>query len=110
MNLRLKKLGILSVAKIYGLFGVIFGLIIGVLAALVAVTMGTLGAASAGDDAGGMLAMTAGMGCLYILLFPLLYGVICFIGGALSAWIFNFVAPRAGGLEMEFNQDDGPAA
>jgi hypothetical protein len=45
------------------------------------------------------------MGALFgvgsILLLPLFYGALGFIGGAISAFVYNLVAGVVGGIELE---------
>ena len=35
------------------------------------------------------------------LLMPIAYGALGFVSGALGAWVYNFVAQRFGGIEIE---------
>jgi len=96
----LKRIGPFSCGRvcawIYGAFGLILGFII-TLVALIGV------AASTGQDGGGSaLGFIFGVGAIFIL--PLFYGVIGFLGGLISAAIYNLVARYAGGLELELSQ------
>lgn len=91
----IKKLGVMSVAKIEGVVGVIIGFIIGVLVFV-------LGAAASGV-AGTGLGTTASLGALSIIIFPIFYGIILFIFGGLGAWIYNIIAPKVGGIQIELD-------
>ena len=43
---------------------------------------------------------TIGLSLLFVIA-PLLYGVLGFLIGASSAWVYNLVAGRVGGIEIE---------
>ena len=42
---------------------------------------------------------------VFIVLAPVMIGMLGFIGGAISALIYNIIAGMTGGLEMEFGPD-----
>jgi len=91
-RIEIKKYDVMSVAKISGITGAIFGFIIGIFAALIG--------GFAGAMAGGAV-MGAGLGLLAIIAFPILYGIMCFISGAIGVLIYNFVAEKIGGIVFE---------
>ncbi|HEX8186700.1 MAG TPA: hypothetical protein VF747_18175, partial [Blastocatellia bacterium] len=45
--------------------------------------------------------LIGGMGIISIFIFPVIYGVLGFIGGAIAALIYNFAAGFMGGVELE---------
>ncbi len=45
-----------------------------------------------------------GPGWIFILIMPVLYIVMGFIGGIISAFIYNFSAKFVGGIEIEFEE------
>ena len=98
MELKVRRLGVLSLGKVmgalYGLLGLIFGALFSVFSLIGA---GFAGAGGAGEDA--VLGLVFGVGAVIIL--PLVYGFFGFIGGLLTALLFNLVTGIAGGLEME---------
>lgn len=72
------------------------GLIMGAIMSLAA----ALGAAvQQGDGAEGTEPMVLGIASIFI--FPILYGIGGFIGGIISAAIYNVVAGVVGGLELD---------
>lgn len=86
----LKKVGILSAAKIQGLFGFLIGILIGLMYALM----------------GMFLPETTGLESILfsfaaVIIIPIVYGVFGFIGGAICAWIYNLCAKWIGGLQIE---------
>ncbi len=86
----IKHVGVLSVAKIEGLIGVVLGLILGIMvAALGAVT----------SLVPGMTAF-AGFGVLSIVIFPIIYGILMFICGAIGAFLYNLFAGWVGGVDL----------
>lgn len=96
----IKSFGILSVAKISGTIYCVLGLILGLLFALISVL------SMAAPTDGGMAA--AGLGSVALLIFAIViavvYGAVGFIFGGLLAWLYNVVACRIGGIEMEIRE------
>ena len=87
-KLTVKKLDIMSYAKVSAVIGAIMGFFIGLFAA------GMTGAPLA---SGGF----AAMGVAAIVVVPILYAIGAFIGGAIGAFIYNIVAERIGGIKFE---------
>ena len=92
--LHIKRIDVLSVAKLLGAFYALLGLIVGGFFSVVAV----VGAVAGGGDAalGGII---GGIGA--IVLMPVLYGILGFVGGAIAAFLYNVVASIAGGVVLE---------
>lgn len=93
----IKKLDVVSVGKISGIIAAAFGL----LAGLILLVFGSLfaGLAGASGEAGPLAAIGGGVAGVVVL--PLLYGVIGFIGGMLQALIYNLAAGVIGGIRIE---------
>ncbi len=89
---KVKRIGVLSLAKILGLLYTIFGLILGVLFAVLPL----LGFSA--DETGLFF------GSASIIIFPILYGIMGFIGGAITAFFYNLIAKWIGGLEVEITK------
>jgi hypothetical protein len=87
----LKKIGVLSLAKIIGVVYAVLGLIIGALMSLFSV----IGAAVTQSGVGVLF----GVGAIIIL--PIFYGLAGFIGGAIVAFIYNLASDVVGGIEIE---------
>ena len=87
---KLARFGVLSVAKhcavLYALLG-LFGAAIAFFVAFVQAISGDMQQAIAS----GVFAVIA----------PFLYGFLGFVFGALTAWLYNLVAARLGGIELE---------
>ena len=98
----IRKVGVLSLGKLMAVMYAGIGLVIGGLYALFAVLGGgammALGGESDSALGGGMM---IGMGLAAIVLAPVFYGVLGFIGGIISAFFFNLAAKYTGGLELE---------
>ena len=93
----LKRIGVVSAAKIVGAIYAVIGLIFGLIVALVSVIGGI--AAAAAEDTSGLFGAFFGVGA--IIFFPLMYGCLGVVGGALSAARYNLFSGMVGGLELE---------
>jgi len=59
-----------------------------------------------GSLAGGNTSAPSGVAAiLFIILAPVIYGIMGFVMGALSAWVYNFFARRIGGIRMELKAE-----
>jgi hypothetical protein len=93
-KLTVKKLDIMSVAKIQAVIGAIIGFFIGLLAAVASSFVGTVAGSAMGMG-------FAALGIAAIIVVPIFYGIASFIGGAIGAFIYNIVAERIGGIKFE---------
>ena len=101
-EMTIRRFGVLSVAKMYGLLMFLFGLIFGVIYGLILIVFGAaISALGPGREAatGGISTVVMGVGMMIGL--PLFYGVLGFIMGAIGALIYNGVAGIMGGIKFE---------
>jgi hypothetical protein len=103
---RVKKIGVLSAAKILGILGAGIGLVLGLLAAAAASLMAIWAPALQLPQMFPL--MSAGWAGL--ILFPIFYGICGFIGGLIGAAVYNIVAGVVGGLEIELEPENPRAA
>jgi hypothetical protein len=90
---RLRSVGVLSCAKIYGILYVALG----ILFALFFVVVGFFGSATArGEQKFGMVAFL-----VIAALSPFIYGAFGFVAGAIGGLLYNWIASAIGGIEME---------
>lgn len=97
---KVKKFGALSVGKICGLVYAVIAFIIGFFVtvfALISVATAT------GEEKSAFGSILFGVGAIIFL--PILYGVLGFIGGVISAWIYNVAARWIGGIEVELEEE-----
>jgi len=95
------RMGVLSLGKLMGLMYAAIGVLFGLLSALFAVVGGGAMLATGGGDGAMGGGMMMGMGVAAVIVLPILYGILGFILGLLSALFFNIAAKYAGGLEIE---------
>jgi hypothetical protein len=100
--MRLKRIGPFSCGKIVGVLYAAMGLIVGAIFALFSLVGGIAGMASDAGE-GAVFAFFFGAGAVIVL--PIFYGVLGFIGGVISAALYNLIAAWLGGIELEF---EGP--
>lgn len=96
---KIKKLGVLSSAKIQAILMAIIGLILGIFVAIIA-SLGAAISSTATDGAGFMVSL----GVAAIIVLPILYGTAGFVFGAIGALLYNLVASWVGGIEVELEQ------
>ena len=89
-----KRIGPMSLAKIRAALYALIGLIIGAIISAVSMVGGALG----GSDAG-MMGMV--FGAAAVILLPLLYGCMGFVGSLIGASLFNLAAGWVGGIELD---------
>jgi len=105
-TMMVKRIGVLSLAKVQGVVMAAIGLIIGLIYGLFFIIFGAVmmssGAKGSGSAAAGGL-----IGGLAMMIFiPVFYAVLGFALGALSAFIYNYAANAIGGLELELESTD----
>jgi hypothetical protein len=78
------------------------GLIIGICMALFSMVAGSLGSL-AGGGVPAARALGFGFGLGAVIIFPILYGIIGGISGAIGAAVYNLAAGWVGGLEVDIS-------
>jgi hypothetical protein len=96
----LKRFDILSVAKQAGVLYGLLGLLIGCIFALISV-MGLAAGMASSSDTPSWLAPLFGIGAIIIA--PIFYGVIGFLGGLIMSALYNFVAGITGGVQVDLS-------
>lgn len=96
----IRKVGVLSCGKVMGALYALLGLIFGAIVALI--SLAGAGLSSMASDESGMPGMFgAFLGAGAIIFLPILYGVCGFLGGLITALIYNLVAGAVGGIELD---------
>jgi hypothetical protein len=97
---RLRSVGVISVAKIYG----VIHMALGILFAIFFVLIGLIGLAAApGQQKLGMIGIL-----IVAALSPFIYGALGFVIGAVGALLYNWIASALGGIEMELEAVPAP--
>ena len=92
---KIKKIGVLSLAKIFGILYAFVGLIFGAFITLFAL----VAPAFSSSNTPGLFGALFGVGA--IILLPIFYGVLGFVSGLITAALYNLVCSWIGGLEVE---------
>ena len=101
-EMTIKRFGVFSVAKMYGLLGFVMGLIIGVIYGLILIVFGAaMSSLAPGNDAMAGGISTVVMGVIVMIALPIMYGVFGFIGGIIGALIYNAASGIIGGVKFE---------
>lgn len=98
MKHRIRRIGVLKAAIIGGIAYAIMSLVFVPVFLLMIFVSGPMM-----NDMGGPERM---IGPAFMLLAPLIYGVLGFIGTAIAALVYNLIAMMVGGLEIELERLD----
>jgi len=93
----IRRVNPMSVAKVAGALYGLMGLIIGACISLVFLAIGA--SAQSTRPGGALVGMFFGAGAIVVA--PIFYGVIGFVGAAVSALLYNFLAGNIGGIEID---------
>lgn len=94
-----KRIGVVSLAKVMGILYLIFGLIFGFIGTMVVIGAAALGGGGNGAD----IAVAVGMGVGYMVVLPLIYGMIGVTAGLILGGVYNLVARTTGGIELQLD-------
>jgi hypothetical protein len=97
----IRRIGVLSLAKISAALHGAIGLILGIFFALASLLGGALGQAAREAAAPEIIAVLFGFGAIVFM--PFLYAIMGFLVGVVSAFVYNSVAKLAGGLVLEID-------
>lgn len=103
-KMMIRRVGILSSAKMSGIVGAGLGLIIGVIYGLLFMVIGAA-ALSGRNGPGAGFGIVGGL--LMMVVIPVMYGVLSFVIGAIYALIYNAAAGFVGGVELELEEMGG---
>lgn len=101
-KLRIRKVGVLSAAKMYGAIALVMSLLISIPYGLIIILYSLIGGGALGGEAG--FAIGGGgivVGILVMVGLPIMYAIIGFVGGAIGALLYNLFAGFVGGIEIE---------
>ena len=102
-EMTVRRVGVLSLAKMQALLMFVIGLIIGVIYGLIFMIFGAAIMAMAPraqeGTAGGI--STVVMGLVIMIAFPIFYGILGFVFGAIGGLIYNIAAGVVGGIKLD---------
>ena len=97
----IKRVGVLSWAKLTALAMAVMGLIIGVIYGLALMVFGAAMMSVGRSDTAGAAVGGVVAGLAVMIMAPIFYGVLGFVLGAIYAAVYNVAAGIVGGLELE---------
>ncbi len=98
---KLKRIGVMSMAKAYGVMGLVMGLVIALVYGVIFFVGGSL-AGEFPSFEGFESGFVQAYGMVVILAIPVIYAILGFISGAVAALGFNVILKITGGIELEF--------
>src|SRR3712207_7344127 len=105
-KMQIKRVGVLSVAKIFTITMAALGLLIGLFYGLILMTIGAAQMNMRGGAAGVGFGVVGGF--MAMLFIPVFYGAIGFIAGLIYGFLYNFAAGLVGGIELELENLEPP--
>jgi hypothetical protein len=102
-EMTVRRVGVLSLAKMQALLMFVIGLIIGVIYGLIFMIFGAaiMAMGGRGQEAAMGGVSTVVMGIVMMIAVPIFYGIIGFIGGAIGGFVYNLAAGVVGGIKLE---------
>lgn len=102
--MEIKKIGVMSLAKIMALIGIIWGFVLGVIVSILYYRL-----AATGDEAqiAALISQAPAIAGVYkfgFIIFPIYYGIIAFVSGLIVALLYNWIAKWLGGVKVEFKK------
>ena len=97
----IRRVAPVSCAKIAAVLYAAGGLLVGGVVSLIALAGGFATSAFAADPSRRGLSSFFGVGALSIVLFPILYGALGFVGALIGAWLYNAAAGIVGGIRID---------
>ena len=91
-KVELKNIDAMSFAKVMTIISAILGLVVGIIFAIISFGFSYMGM------------MYGGYGALSIVVFPILYAILGFLFGLVSALLYNIVAKWVGGVKIEVDR------
>jgi hypothetical protein len=88
----LKRVGVLSLAKIETIIAAIFGLLLGIFYGIFSSFLNSTASTTNNSFV---------FGWWGVIIFPVLYGLIGFIAGAIGALLYNLISKWVGGVELD---------
>lgn len=102
-EMTIRRFGVMSVAKMQALVMFVLGLVIGVIYGLIFIVFGAAITAMApsGDAAAAGGIPTVIIGIVFMIAFPIIYGIMGFIIGCIWALVYNLAAGVVGGIKFD---------
>lgn len=102
-EMTIRRFNVFSVAKIQGFLAFVIGLLIGVIYGFAFMIFGaaisSLVPQAESQAMGGVGAIVIGL--IIMIVVPIFYGILGFIGGTIGALVYNLAAGVVGGLKFE---------
>jgi len=99
----LKRIDAMSCGKVLGALYALMGLVLGAIMSLISILGAVVSTAGTTQGPNAVASMLFGVGAIVLL--PVFYGVMGFIGGIIGAALYNFVSSFVGGIQVELSQN-----
>ncbi len=106
----IKRFDPISVGKIFGFIGVVIGFLMAILMLIMQMAVGSMMSSFAGltgADVTGMTGVMSLFGGFMLIAFPVMIAISAFIMGIIYAFVYNLIAGKLGGIEIELKETSG---
>jgi hypothetical protein len=93
----IRRIGPMSIARLSGMLYAVMGLIFGGIISLMALAGGFGSGSEGATQFGGLIGAAA------VLVLPICYGLLGFVGTLIAAWLYNVAAGVVGGIEVDIS-------
>ena len=93
----IRRIGPMSIARLSGMLYAVMGLVLGGIISLIALAGGFAAGSDKAAPFGGFIGVAA------VLVLPICYGLLGFVGTLIAAWLYNVAADVVGGVEVDIS-------
>jgi len=103
-KVQIRSVDVLSLAKVYGILMAAMGVLVGLIYGVVLLVMGAVMTGGGEQEGMGLVVI----GAIAVCGAPVAYGVLGFVSGLITGLVYNVIAGKFGGIELELESVQAP--